>query len=97
MNTKERRIVVDETFERALSDVVDAFVREGFTIEALDGGDLRQRKRLAIGSAMRCSRRHSLSCAFALAGAGHHRRFSPAGWRSSNCLDPARWSPSNNR
>ena len=41
MNTKERRIVVDESFERAVTAVVDAFVREGFTLEALDGGNLR--------------------------------------------------------
>ena len=43
MSTKERRIVVDESFERAVTDVVEAFAREGFSIEALDGGDLRQR------------------------------------------------------
>jgi hypothetical protein len=43
MHTNERRIVVDERFERAVAAVVSAFVCEGFTVDALDGGDLRQR------------------------------------------------------
>jgi hypothetical protein len=40
MNMEERRLVLDESFERAVAAVLDAFLREGFTVEARDAGDL---------------------------------------------------------
>lgn len=38
----ERRVLLDQRFERAVENVVDAFLREGFVIKPLDGGDLRR-------------------------------------------------------
>jgi hypothetical protein len=42
MSNHERRMVLDEGFERAVALVVEAFLREGFTVEALDAGDLHR-------------------------------------------------------
>ena len=41
MNTEER-LVLDEVFERAIARIVQALVREGFTIRALNRGCLRR-------------------------------------------------------
>jgi hypothetical protein len=43
MNTDERRLVLDESFERSVARVLDAFLRAGFKVEARDAGDLHQR------------------------------------------------------
>jgi hypothetical protein len=38
----EARLVLDDGFERAVARVVDAFVCEGFTVKALDRGNLQR-------------------------------------------------------
>jgi hypothetical protein len=43
MSPEDRRLVVDQGFDRALEVVLDAFLCEGFTIRPVDGGDLHQR------------------------------------------------------
>jgi hypothetical protein len=43
MSTKDRRLVLDQGFDRAVETVLNAFLSEGFTIEPLDGGDLHNR------------------------------------------------------
>lgn len=43
MPTKDRRLVLDQGFDRAVESVLNAFLAEGFTIEPVDGGDLRNR------------------------------------------------------
>jgi hypothetical protein len=42
MNNDERRLILDRSFERAMETVLDAFLREGFTVKPLDAGDLHQ-------------------------------------------------------
>lgn len=42
MNTEERRILLDKSFDRALETVLAAFLREGFTVKPVDGGDLHR-------------------------------------------------------
>jgi hypothetical protein len=37
----ESQLVVDQSFERTLASVLDAFVREGFTIDPLEAGRLK--------------------------------------------------------
>ena len=41
METYERRLIVDRAFDRTVETVIDAFLREGFTITPVDAGDLR--------------------------------------------------------
>jgi hypothetical protein len=43
MSTKDRRLVLDQGFDRTVETVLDAFLAEGFTIEPIDGGDLHNR------------------------------------------------------
>jgi hypothetical protein len=43
MSPEDRRLVVDQEFDRAVEVVLDGFLREGFTIRPVDGGDLHQR------------------------------------------------------
>ena len=43
MNIEGRRLVLDESFERAVAAVAGAFLREGFTVEPRDAGDLHDR------------------------------------------------------
>jgi hypothetical protein len=43
MPTKDRRLVLDQGFDRAVETVLNAFLSEGFTIEPVDGGDLHNR------------------------------------------------------
>jgi hypothetical protein len=43
MSTKDRRLVLDQGFDRAVETVLDAFLAEGFTIEPVDGGSLHNR------------------------------------------------------
>ena len=43
MSISDRRLVVDQGFDRAVETVLDAFLTEGFTVEPVDGGDLHQR------------------------------------------------------
>jgi hypothetical protein len=40
METRERRVVLDESFERAIVAVLDALMREGLKVHAIDAGDL---------------------------------------------------------
>jgi hypothetical protein len=42
MDTAERRLVLDEGFEQAITSVLDAFLCNGFCVEALDGGNLHR-------------------------------------------------------
>jgi hypothetical protein len=41
MKARERRLIVDRGFDVAIEMVIDAFLREGFTIEPAGAGDLR--------------------------------------------------------
>jgi hypothetical protein len=43
MKGSERRLIVDRGFDVAMEMVIDAFLREGFTIEPVGAGDLRHR------------------------------------------------------
>jgi hypothetical protein len=43
MEAYERRLIVDRAFDRTVEAVIDAFLREGFTITPVDAGDLRHR------------------------------------------------------
>jgi len=43
MSTEDRRLVLDQGFDRAVETVLDAFLSEGFTVTPIDGGDLHQR------------------------------------------------------
>lgn len=43
MSTSDRRLVMDQGFDRAVETVLDAFLTEGFRVEPVDGGDLHQR------------------------------------------------------
>jgi len=43
MSSKDRRLVLDQGFDRAVETVLKAFLSEGFTIEPVDGGDLHNR------------------------------------------------------
>jgi hypothetical protein len=43
MATADRRLVLDQGFDRAVETVLDALLTEGFTIEPVDGGDLHPR------------------------------------------------------
>jgi hypothetical protein len=45
MATNERRLVLDRSFDETVDKVLDAFIREGFSVRSLDGGDLRGRSR----------------------------------------------------
>jgi len=39
----DRRLIVDQSFDRAVETVLGAFLTEGFSVEPVDGGDLHQR------------------------------------------------------
>jgi hypothetical protein len=43
MSTNDRRLVLDQGFDRAVETVLNAFISEGFSIEPVDGGDLHNR------------------------------------------------------
>ena len=43
MSSKDRRLVLDQGFDRSVETVLNAFLAEGFTIEPVDGGDLHSR------------------------------------------------------
>jgi hypothetical protein len=45
MKSSERRLVLDRSFDDAVDRVLDAFIREGFSVRSLDGGDLRRGRR----------------------------------------------------
>ncbi len=51
MTTNDRRIIVDHGFDCTVETVIDAFLREGFTVTPVGGGDLRQQA--AMGGALR--------------------------------------------
>jgi hypothetical protein len=53
MECAERRLVLDRSFDEAVDVVLDAFIREGFSVRSLDGGDLR-------GGRIESSRRYAL-------------------------------------
>ena len=42
MATNDRRLIVDQSFDCTVETVIDAFLREGFTVTPVGGGDLRQ-------------------------------------------------------
>jgi hypothetical protein len=42
MSPEDRRLVLDRDFDRAVEVVLDAFLREGFTLRPVEGGDLHQ-------------------------------------------------------
>ena len=42
MNTEERRLILERSFERTLETVLDAFLSEGFTINPVGAGDLHR-------------------------------------------------------
>jgi hypothetical protein len=42
MNLEERRVILDRGFDRALQVVLDAFLREGFTVNPTGAGDLHR-------------------------------------------------------
>ena len=42
MRTDERRILLDKSFEQAIESVLEAFLREGFDVNPVDGGDLHR-------------------------------------------------------
>ena len=41
MDTFERRLIVDRVFDRTIESLIEAFLREGFTVEPFGAGDLR--------------------------------------------------------
>jgi hypothetical protein len=51
MSTNDRRLIVDHSFDFTVETVIDAFLREGFTVTPVGGGDLRQDS--AVGDALR--------------------------------------------
>ena len=51
MTTNDRRLIVDHSFDCTVETVIDAFLREGFTVTPVGGGDLRQHS--AVGGALR--------------------------------------------
>jgi hypothetical protein len=51
MTTNDRRLIVDHNFDCTVETVIDAFLREGFTLTPVGGGDLRQHS--AVGDAVR--------------------------------------------
>ena len=51
MTTNDRRLIVDHSFDCTVETVIDAFLREGFTLTPVGGGDLRQHS--AVGDAVR--------------------------------------------
>ena len=51
MTTNDRRLIVDHGFDCTVETVIDAFLREGFTVTPVGGGDLRQQA--AMGGALR--------------------------------------------
>jgi hypothetical protein len=51
MNTNNRRLIVDHSFDCTVETVIAAFLREGFTIRPVGAGDLRQHS--APGDALR--------------------------------------------
>jgi hypothetical protein len=42
MDTHDMRLIVDRSFDCTVETVIDAFLREGFTIRPVGGGDLRE-------------------------------------------------------
>ena len=40
MKSSERRLVLDRSFDEIVDQMLDAFIREGFSVRSLDGGDL---------------------------------------------------------
>ena len=51
MTSNERRLIVDHSFDCTVETVIDAFLREGFLVTPVGGGDLRQHS--AVGDALR--------------------------------------------
>jgi hypothetical protein len=51
MTTKDRRLILNHSFDCTVETVIDAFLREGFTIREVGAGDLRQHS--APGYALR--------------------------------------------
>jgi hypothetical protein len=51
MATNDRRVVVGQSFDCTVETVIDAFLREGFTVTPVGGGDLRQHS--DVGDALR--------------------------------------------
>ena len=43
MSREDRRLVLDQGFDRAIETVLHAFLTEGFAVEPVDGGDLHRR------------------------------------------------------
>ncbi len=43
MSGEDRRLVLDQGFDRAIETVLNAFLTEGFAVEPVDGGDLHRR------------------------------------------------------
>jgi hypothetical protein len=43
MMTSDRRLVVDQDFDRTVETVLDAFLNAGFSVAPIDGGDLHQK------------------------------------------------------
>jgi hypothetical protein len=43
MSSADRRLVLDQGFDRAVETVLGAFLTEGFAVEPVDGGDLHRR------------------------------------------------------
>ena len=43
MSSEDRRLVMDQGFDRAIETVLNAFLTEGFAVEPVDGGDLHRR------------------------------------------------------
>ena len=39
MKSSERRLVLDRSFDEVVDQMLDAFIREGFSVRSLDGGD----------------------------------------------------------
>ncbi len=54
MKSSERRLVLDRSFDEVVDQMLDAFIREGFSVRSLDGGDLGRGSSLS-----RASRRYA--------------------------------------
>ena len=50
MESTARRLVLDRAFSEVLNNVLETFIREGFSVRSLDGGNLRRGPRSSSAS-----------------------------------------------
>ena len=75
MKTNDRRLIVDHRFDYTVETVIDAFLREGFTIRPVGAGDLRQYS--APGDPLRYAVLEATLPELAFAAGGRRAEFAP--------------------